>query len=95
MNFDLQTVCNFIILISATVVGITNIYKFFANSKKGIQGKVEQAKEEQEKEFNERVDARVKVVTQPMLDEQARTLTASFGTLLDKHLPKRLEAHDE
>ena len=95
MNFDLQTICNFIILISATVVAITNIYKFFANSKRGLKEKVDQVKEDQEKEFNEKVDARVKVIAQPMLEEQARTLTASFGTLLDKHLPKRLEAHDE
>ena len=94
MNFDLQTVCNFIILISATVVAITNIYKFFANSKKGIEKTVDRVKEEQEKEFNDKVDVRVKETVQPMLDAQARTLTASFEGLLDKHLPPRLYQHD-
>lgn len=95
MNFDLQTVCNFIILISATIVAATNIYKFFANSGKGIKSKVDQAKEDQEREFNEKVDTRIQVIVPPMLEAQARALTASFGGLLDKHLPKRLEAHDE
>lgn len=91
----LGTFVDVIILIAAFLVAITNIYKFFSNSKKGIKKQVDKAREEQEKEFNEAVDARVKLVVKPMLEQQAATLTASFETLLDKHLPNRLNLHDQ
>ena len=90
----LSSAVDIIILVAAVCVAITNIYKFFANGGKGLKKKVDDVKEQQEKEFNEKVDARVKLVVQPMLDQTARTLTASFEGLLDKHLPKRLENHD-
>ena len=75
-------------------MALTNIWKFFVNSGKGIRKKVNEVSEDKEKEFNDKVDARVKEVAQPMLDQQAKTLTASFEGLLDKHLPKRLVEHD-
>lgn len=95
MQFDLQTICDYIILISAVAVAISNIYRFLTRSKRDIKKQVQQTRMEQEQEFNNKVDARVKEVVQPMLDLQARTLTASFEGLLDKYLPKRLLAHDE
>lgn len=95
MNIDLQIVCDYIILISAVLAAIYNIYKFFTRSKRDIKKQVTQTRQEHENEFNAKVDARVKEVVQPMLDLQARTLTASFEGLLDKYLPKRLLAHDE
>ena len=41
-----------------------------------------------------KVDARAKQIVQPMLDQTAKTLTASFEGLLDKYLPARLIEHD-
>ena len=87
-------VADYIVLIAAVLVALTNIWKFFVNSGKGIKKKVNEVSEDKEKEFNDKVDARVKEVAQPMLDQQAKTLTASFEGLLDKHLPKRLVEHD-
>ena len=87
-------VADIIVLIAAVLVALTNIWKFFVNSGKGIRKKVNEVSEDKEKEFNEKVDARVREVAQPMLDQQAKTLTASFEGLLDKHLPKRLVEHD-
>ena len=90
----LGMICDIIILIAAVCVAITNIYKFFANSGKGIKKKVDEVSAEREADFNAKVDERVKTVAQPMIDSAVRTLTASFEGLLDKHLPERLVAHD-
>lgn len=90
----LGMICDIIILVAAVLVAITNIYNFFAKSGKGIKKKVDEATAEREAEFNAKVDERVKLVAQPMIDSAVRTLTASFEGLLDKHLPDRLLAHD-
>ena len=90
----LGMVCDIIILVAAVLMAISNIYKFFANSGKGIKKKVDEATAEKEAEFNAKVDERAKLVAQPMIDSAVRTLTASFEGLLDKHLPERLIAHD-
>lgn len=90
----ISIICDIIILIAAVLVSITNIYKFFTNSGKGIKKRVDEANEEKEREFNEKVDARAREIVAPMLEQQAKTLTASFGALLDKHLPERLIEHD-
>ena len=90
----LEVICDIIILIAAVLVAITNIYKFFKNSGKGIKDKVEEAAAEREAEFNAKVDERAKQVAQPMIDAAVRNLTSSFEGLLDKHLPGRLTAHD-
>ena len=58
-----------IILVAAVLVAVTNIWKFFVNSGKGIRKKVTEVSEDKEKEFNDKVDARVKKVVQPMLDQ--------------------------
>jgi hypothetical protein len=94
MPMGLGMVCDIIILVAAVLVAITNIYKFFANSGKGIKKKVDEVTAEKEAEFNTKVDERAKLVAQPMIDSAVRTLTASFEGLLDKHLPERLLAHD-
>ena len=90
----LEVICDIIILIAAVLVAITNIYKFFKNSGKGIKDKVEEVAAEREAEFNAKVDERARQVAQPMIDAAVRTLTSSFEGLLDKHLPGRLTAHD-
>ena len=90
----LGMICDIIILLAAVLVAITNIYKFFSNSGKGIKKKVDEVTAEREAEFNAKVDERAKLVAQPMIDSAVRTLTASFEGLLDKHLPDRLVAHD-
>ena len=88
-------ICDVIILIAAVLVAITNIYKFFANGRKGIKKKVDEVTAEREAEFNTKVDERVRLIAQPMVDSAARTLTASFEGLLDKYLPGRLIEHDQ
>lgn len=90
----LGVICDIIILVAAVLVAVTNIYNFFAKSGKGIKKKVDEVTAEKEAEFNAKVDERVKLVAQPMIDSAVRTLTASFEGLLDKHLPERLLAHD-
>jgi hypothetical protein len=90
----LEMICDIIILVAAVLVAISNIYKFFANSGKGLKKKVDEVTAEKEAEFNTKVDERAKLVAQPMIDSAVRTLTASFEGLLDKHLPDRLLAHD-
>ena len=90
----LSSAGDIVILVGAVAVAITNIYKFFANSRKGIKNKVNQVREENEREFNERVDARAREIVTPMLEQHSKTLVASFEGLLDKYLPSRLLAHD-
>ena len=92
MNF--ATFADIVILVGAFVGAILTIYNFFFKAGKGIKGKVDQAKQEGEDELQKKIDARIKALVPPMLEQQASTLTSSFGTLLDKHLPNRLTAHD-
>ena len=92
---QLEIICDIIILVAAVLVAVTNIYKFFVNSGKGIKKTVEDVKQKEEKELNEKIDARIKEVVEPMIEESATKLTGSFASLLDKHLPKRLEQHDQ
>lgn len=91
---DLAVICDVIILIAAVLGAITAIWKFIFNSGKGIKRTVDKVTEEKEAEFNAKVDARIAEKVQPMIEQAARTLTASFEGLLDKHLPNRLIAHD-
>lgn len=88
------SVGDIIIFIAAICAAIAGIWKFFHNLGKGVKGKVDESKAQQEAEFNAKVDERVKLAVQPMLDQTARTLTASFEGLLDKYLPARLVEHD-
>ena len=92
---ELEIICDVIILVAAVLVAVTNIYKFFVNSGKGIKKTVEDVKQKEEKELNEKIDARIKEVVGPMIDQSATKLTNSFTGLLDKHLPTRLEQHDQ
>lgn len=86
----LGVICDIIILVAAVLVAITNIYNFFKNSGKGIKKKAQQIQENRDQEFQEKVRDTVT----PMMEQQATTLTASFGKLLDQHLPTRLTEHD-
>ena len=91
----LASATDIIILVAAVLVAVTNIYKFFVNSGKGLKKTVTDVREKEEKEFNEKVDARIKATVGPMIEQSARTLTGSFTGLLDKHLPDRLTEHDK
>lgn len=64
---SLGAICDIIILVAAVLVAITNIYKFFSNSGKGIKKKVEEAKTEQENELNNKIDTRLKLVLPDIL----------------------------
>jgi hypothetical protein len=65
---ELEIICDVIILVAAVLVAITNIYKFFVNSGKGIKKTVEDVKQKEENELNEKIDARIKEVVGPMID---------------------------
>jgi hypothetical protein len=90
-----QQASDIIILIAAVLGAIAAIWKFCINSGKGIKKTVADVREKEEREFNDKVDVRIKEKVQPMIDQSARTLTASFTGLLDKHLPDRLVEHDK
>jgi hypothetical protein len=51
------------------LLAISNIWKFFTNSGKGIKKRVDQAVEEKEREFNEKVDARALEIVKPLLEQ--------------------------
>jgi hypothetical protein len=65
----LEQFADLIILVAAVLVAVTNIWKFFVNSGKGIRKKVTEVSEDKEKDFKDKVDARVKEVVQPMLNQ--------------------------
>lgn len=90
----MEVICDIIILVGAVVAAIAGIWKFILNSGKGIKKTVDKVAEEREAELISKIDKRIEEKVQPMLDQTARTLTASFEGLLDKHLPKRLDDHD-
>jgi Tfp pilus assembly protein PilO len=91
----LSQACDIVILIAAVLAAIAGIYKFFINGGKGIKKKVDESNAEKEKELQDKIDARAQAIVKPMLEQQAATLTKSFGTLLDQHLPNRLVEHDK
>ena len=66
---DLGAICDIIILVAAVLVAVTNIYKFFANSGKGIKKKVDDVNAEKEKELQDKIDARAKEIVKPMLEQ--------------------------
>jgi hypothetical protein len=45
------------------------IYNFFFKAGKGIKGKVEQVKQEEEDELQKKIDARIKALVPPMLEQ--------------------------
>lgn len=90
----MEVICDIIILVGAVVAAIAGIWKFILNSGKGIKKTVDKVAEEREAELISKIDKRIEEKVQPMLEQTARTLTASFEGLLDKHLPKRLDDHD-
>jgi hypothetical protein len=69
MPMDLGAICDIIILVAAVCVAITNIYKFFSNSGKGIKKKVDDVNAEKEKELQDKIDARAKEIVKPMLEQ--------------------------
>lgn len=68
MNY-LSSICDIVILISAFLLAVSRIYHFFSDAGKGVKKKVDKAKEVEQKEFNERVDARLREVLPDILKE--------------------------
>lgn len=91
---NLASICDVIILIGAVILATTRIIDFFKNTGKGVKKQVDKVKEEQEREFKEKVDIQIRETVTPMLEQHSRTLVASFEGLLDKYLPDRLVEHD-
>lgn len=92
MNF--ATFVDVVILIAAFLGAVAAIYNFFFKAGKGVKKKVDTAKEEQEKEFNKKVEERAKQIAKPMVDAAVTQLRSEFEGLLDEYLPDRLTAHD-
>jgi hypothetical protein len=66
---NLATFVDVVILVGAFFAAILTIYNFFFKAGKGIKGKVDQAKQEEEEELNRKIDARIKALVPPMLDQ--------------------------
>ena len=60
----LGSAVDIIILIGALVLAITNIYKFFANGRKGIKDKIQESRTEQEQAEEERTRATIAKVAE-------------------------------
>lgn len=60
----LASAVDIIILIGALVLAITNIYKFFANGRKGIKDKIQESRTEQEQAEEERTRATIAKVAE-------------------------------
>ena len=58
----IAVICDIIILIGAVLVAITTIYNFFRKAGKGVKDRVDEVKQAQEDEFNQRIDGRLKEV---------------------------------
>ena len=85
----LSDASSIIILVAAVCVAIANIYKFFANGKKGIQDKVEDARASKEQEEEKRVRA---IVSQ-MQEEQSAATKQLILSIMGEALPGALEGH--
>lgn len=66
---NLGMICDVIILIAAVLVAITNIWKFFSGAGRGVRQRVEQVREDNERELNEQIDARLRAVLPDILKE--------------------------
>lgn len=95
MPMNLSTFVDIVILVGAFFGAVLTIYKFFFKTGRGIKKKVDKVKQEEEQDLQQKIDARIDVLVKPMLEQQAKNLTSSFGKLLDKHLPDRLLMHDQ
>lgn len=65
----LSTIVDIIILIGALVLAIERIASFFKKTGKGIKQTAEDIKEKQEKELNDKIDARLKEVLPGILEK--------------------------
>ena len=65
----IAVICDIIILIGAVLVAITTIYNFFRKAGIGVKNKVDEARQAQEDELNERIDERLREVLPDILVE--------------------------
>lgn len=65
----LSSICDIVILISAFLLAVERIYSFFSDAGKGVKKKVDKVKEDEQKELNERIDARLKEILPGILTE--------------------------
>ena len=87
---DLAAICDWIILAAAVCVAVTNIWKFFSNSKRGITEKVTEVKNVQEQEEKKRVIA----ITANLFEEHSDELKQYVIDVVDEVLPSRFYTHD-
>jgi hypothetical protein len=85
----LETIASIIILIGAVCVAVTNIWKFFASGKKGIQEHVEQVQE------NQRCaeEIRVRDIIAQVQEEQCEQVHKMVLDIMKEALPGALTEH--
>jgi uncharacterized membrane protein YgaE (UPF0421/DUF939 family) len=66
---NLATFVDIVILVGAFVGAIATIYNFFFKAKKDIKEKVNQTKQQEEDELQKKIDARIKALVPPMLEQ--------------------------
>ena len=104
----LASAVDIIILIGALVLAITNIYKFFANGKKGIKDKIQETRTEQEqaeevrtratiekvaKENKEAEEQKIRAIISKVKEEDAENRKQEILTIMDEKAPDYLDAH--
>lgn len=86
----ISMVCDIIILVAAVCVAITNIYKFFANSGKGVKDKIDSARQEQLQAEKTRTLETIAEVNK----EQKEIRKTEIISVLEEQLPIFLLKHD-
>lgn len=104
----LASAVDIIILIGALVLAITNIYKFFANGKKGIKDKIQESRTEQEQaeeartrntiakvaEENKQVEEKkIREIIKKVEKENAEQRKQEILNILEEKAPDYLDAH--
>ena len=105
----LSSSVDIIILVAAVLVAITNIYKFFSNSNKGIRNKVKENREESERAEEARVRAiitkvqeeqkcateqKVRDIVSTIQEEQSDANHDMILGVMNEALPGALAQHD-
>lgn len=104
----LASAVDIIILIGALVLAITNIYKFFANGRKGIKDKIQESRTEQEQAEEERTrntiakvaeenkeaeEKKIREIIKKVEKENAEQRKQEILDTLEEKAPDYLDAH--
>lgn len=87
----LSSAGDIIILVAAVLVAITNIYKFFANGKRGISKKVKQTREQQE----QAEELRVRGIIAKVQEEQKESEEQKIRDTIAKVQEEQSDANHE